>query len=72
MARIREYELDRDLELDDKVLGTDASGGGTMNFSIGQLGEFLASRGLADPSALDFQFQYAGDTTPAEIQPGEV
>ena len=72
MARIREYELDRDLELDDKVLGTDASGGGTMNFSIEQLAEFLASRGLADPSALDLQFTYAGDTTPGAIQPGEI
>ena len=58
MARIREYELDRDLDINDKVLGTDVTNGGTMNFSLNQLGEFLASRGLADPSALDFQFRY--------------
>ena len=73
MARIREYELDRDLTENDKVLGTDVNGGGTMNFSLQQLGEFLASRGLADPSALDFQFRYTeGGLATENILPGAI
>ena len=73
MARIKDYELDRELELQDRVLGTDNTNNGTMNFSLEQLGEFLASRGLADPSALDFQFRFAGQGTPGGgVQPGEI
>ena len=73
MARIKDYELDRELELQDRVLGTDNTNSGTMNFSLEQLGEFLASRGLADPSALDYQFRFAGQGAPtAGIQPGEI
>ena len=72
MARIKDYQLDRELELQDKVLGTDVTNNGTMNFSLEQLGEFLASRGLAEPSNLDFQFTYAGNTAPSSFQPGEI
>ena len=72
MARIKDYQLDRELELQDKVLGTDVTNNGTMNFSLEQLGEFLASSGLAEPSNLDFQFTYAGNTAPSSFQPGEI
>ena len=72
MARIKDYQLDRDLQLQDKVLGTDYTNNGTMNFSLEQLGAFLASRGLADPSSLDLQFEFSGMTEPSGIQPGQI
>ena len=72
MARIKDYELDRELQLQDKVLGTDNTNNGTMNFSLEQLGEFLASRGIADPSSLDIQFSFAGVTPPGQIGVGEI
>ena len=44
-----------------------------MNFSLEQLGEFLASRGLADPSALDFQFRYTeGGLATENVLPGAI
>ena len=42
MARISTYGNDPDLELSDKVIGTDGLGNGTVNYTLSQLNLFFA------------------------------
>ncbi len=79
MARISTYELDAELAIDDKIIGTDTSNNAaTMNFSLEQLGDFFGRTGIAE-AGTTFTFNVgptyvSGDGTgvPAEILPGYI
>lgn len=46
MPRINSYELDNDLHVDDKVIGTDSTGLGTKNFKLSEIATFFGEKGL--------------------------
>lgn len=58
MARIGTYAQDTDLQSTDKVIGTDAIGQKTRNFSLGSIGKYLNKSGqLAVARQLVYNFQ---------------
>lgn len=79
MARIQTYNLDQELQLLDKVLGTDAQDNSTRNYTLQDIAAFFASRGIAELSklGLGYVFQRArvvegGVTQGAMFIPGDI
>ena len=67
MARQQFYPNDSTLNELDRLTGIDSSNNSTKNFTIGDIAEFFASTGIADPSRLSLQYVFDGG---ASTEPG--
>jgi hypothetical protein len=63
MARISTYSKDLIVTKDDKVIGSDASGSITKNYTLGGIGKFLGDNGLV---VVHTQAMYQLSSTPGE------
>lgn len=66
MARQIIYESDRELSGLDRLTGIDSVDSSTKNFTIGDIANFFASTGIADPTRLGFHYEFDATTATPE------